>query len=175
MSKSLGNYVGVTEPPEVMYAKLLSISDQLMWRYFALLTDLMPAEIEADRARGAPMASKMALARRIVADFHGASRGEAAETEWRRVHQSGEMPSDVPTTRIPAGRFRPHDLLTRHGLAPSNSQAVRLLKQRAVRRDGVVLGADAELIAEPGASFVLSVGPSRFVRFEVDEALPDRA
>ena len=73
MSKSLGNYIGVTEPPDVMYAKLMSISDELMWRYYALLTDLPPAEIEAEKAAGRPMASKMALGRRIVADFHGAA------------------------------------------------------------------------------------------------------
>jgi tyrosyl-tRNA synthetase len=168
MSKSLGNYVGVTEPPEVMYAKLMSISDPLMWRYYALLTDFTPTQIEAERTKGAPMASKMALALRIVADFHGAAAGRAAEDDWRGVHQRGEAPSHVRTVRIPAGRFRPHELLTRHGLAPSNSQAVRLLKQRAVRRDGTVLDGASDVVADPGASFVLSVGPSQFVRFEVE-------
>src|SRR4030095_8996438 len=66
MSKSLGNYVGVTEPPGTMYAKLLSISDELMWRYYTLLTDLGPEQIEAERSRAQPMASKMALARGLV-------------------------------------------------------------------------------------------------------------
>jgi tyrosyl-tRNA synthetase len=169
MSKSLGNYIGVTESPDVMYPKLMSISDTLMWRYYALLTTRAPDQIEAEREKGAPMASKMALARQIIADFHGASAAEAAEAEWRRVHQNGEIPGDVPTARIPAGQFRPHDLMTRHGLAPSNSQAVRLLKQRAVRRDGVVLDANAELVAEPGASFVISVGSARFLRFHVEQ------
>src|SRR4029079_10533290 len=71
MSKSLGNYVGVTEEPDVAYAKLLSISDELMWRYYLLLTDLAPADLEAEKGKGDPMASKMALARRIVRDFQG--------------------------------------------------------------------------------------------------------
>src|SRR6185503_11032638 len=95
MSKSLGNYVGVTDPPLVMYGKLMSISDELMWRYHTLLCGSSPAEIAAEQARGAPMASKMALARRLAADFHGAAAAEEAEQEWRRVHQQREVPSDL--------------------------------------------------------------------------------
>jgi len=166
MSKSLGNYIGVTEPAEVMYAKLMSISDELMWRYYALLTDLLPAEIEGEKAAGKPMASKMALGRRIVADFHGASAAEAAEAEWRRVHQQGQAPSELAVVKLAAGSLKPHVLVVTAGLAKSNGEAVRLLRQRAVRRDGETLDASADVVLAKGASFVLSVGAARHVRVE---------
>jgi tyrosyl-tRNA synthetase len=165
MSKSLGNYVGVTEPPEVMYAKLMSISDELMWRsYYPLLTDLLPAEIESEKAAGRPMASKMGLGRRIVADFHGAAAAEAAEAEWRRVHQERQAPSELALLRVAAGTLKPHALVVSAGLAKSNGEAVRLLRQRAVRRDGQTLEAGADLVLAPGETFVLSVGAARHVR-----------
>jgi tyrosyl-tRNA synthetase len=166
MSKSLGNYVGVTEAPAAMYAKVLSISDTLMWRYYELLTGLSPAEIEAERSAGRPMASKMALARRIVDDFHGLGAGSSAEAEWSRVHQQREAPSDLRAVALAPGRYKPHELLARAGLARSNSEAVRLLRQGAVRRDGAPVAVGEELTLEAGASFVLSAGPARFVRIE---------
>jgi tyrosyl-tRNA synthetase len=168
MSKSLGNYVGVTEDAETMYSKLLSISDDLMWRYYALLTDLEPREIEDERRRGAPMASKMALARRLVAGFHGEEAAVAADAEWRRVHQEGQAPSDMPVRRIAAGSYKPHELLALYGLAKSRSDGARLVKQRAVKRDGAVIDG-SEIRAEAGGSFVLSVGPKAFMRFEVEK------
>jgi tyrosyl-tRNA synthetase len=168
MSKSLGNYIGVTEAADAMYAKLMSISDELMWRYYALLTDLLPAEIEAERSAARPMASKMALGRRIVTDFHGAGAAEAAETEWRRVHQQGQAPSELPQVRVPAGSLKPHVLVVTAGLARSNGEAVRLLRQRAVRRDGETLDASAEVRLVKGAPFVLSVGAARHVRVAPD-------
>jgi len=167
MSKSLGNYVGVTESADAMFAKLLSISDALMWRYYLLLTDLEADEIERERASGEPMASKFALARRIVADFHGAAEASAAELEWRRVHQQRQAPADLPLVRIAPGTYKPHELLARHGLARSNSDAARLLKQHAVRRDGRPLDGAGELRLEAGEVFVLQVGAARYVRFEV--------
>jgi len=167
MSKSLGNYIGVTEPPADVYAKIMSISDELMWRYYLLLTDLSPAEIAALQAKGEPMAAKMALGRRIVADFHGEAGARDAEGEWRRVHQKGEAPSDLAVVKIDAGPTKPHVLVARAGLAKSNGEAVRLLRQRAVRRDGATLEAGAEIVLSAGESFVLSVGPARHVRIEV--------
>ena len=165
MSKSLGNYVGVTEPPEAMYAKLMSISDDLMWRYYTLLTDLAPDAIEQEKSASRPMASKMALGRAIVTDFHGAQAADAAEAEWRRVHQERQAPSDLRVVHVAAGTHRPHALVVAAALAKSNGEAVRLLRQRAVRRDGVVLEAvDVDLAT--GESFVLSVGPARHVRIE---------
>ena len=170
MSKSLGNYVGVSEAPADMYAKLLSISDELMWRYYLLLTGLSPAEVEAEKAAARPMASKMALARRLVADFHGPEAAAAAEAEWRRVHQQHQAPSQVPVVSVPAGRYKPHELLARAGLTKSNSEGVRLLRQGAVRSDGAPVEPGVELSLDPGGSLVLSVGPARFVRVEAAAA-----
>jgi len=172
MSKSLGNYVGVTEPPAAMYAKILSISDDLMWRYYALLTDLTTDGLQAERAAARPMSSKMALGRRIVDDFHGAGTGAIAEAEWSRVHQQREAPSDMRALAVAPGRYKPHELLVRAGLARSNSEAVRLLRQGAVRRDGAPVAAGDEVTLTAGASFVLSAGPARFVRVEGTSAVP---
>jgi len=166
MSKSLGNYIGVAEPPDVMFAKVMSISDALMWRYYALLSDLTPDEIDAEKAKGQPMASKMALGGRIVSDFHDAAAAEAAEAEWRRVHQERQAPSELRVVRFAAGSVKPHALLVKAGLAKSNGEAVRLLRQRAVRRDGVVLEPGVDISLTPGQSFVLSVGAARHVRIE---------
>jgi tyrosyl-tRNA synthetase len=166
MSKSLGNYVGVTEAPGAMYAKIMSISDALMWRYYTLLTDLTPGEVEAEQAAGLPMASKMALGRRIVSDFHDADAAVEAESEWRRVHQQGEAPSDLRVVEVAAGTLKPHALVVLAGLARSNGEAVRLLRQRAVRRDGKPIDAGGELALAAGEGFVLSVGAARHVRVE---------
>jgi tyrosyl-tRNA synthetase len=169
MSKSLGNYIGVTEPADVMFAKLMSISDELMWRYYALLTDLLPAEIESEKAAGRPMASKMALGRLVVADFHGgAAAGDAAEAEWKRVHQQGQAPSQLVEVKVAAGSLKPHVLVVSAGLAKSNGEAVRLLRQRAVRKDGEALDASADVALARGQAFVLSVGAARHVRIVVD-------
>jgi tyrosyl-tRNA synthetase len=167
MSKSLNNYVGITEPPPVMFAKVLSISDDLMWKYYTLLTDLTPREIEHERGQGRPMESKLGLARRLVADFHGPSAAAAAEEEWRGVHQEKRAPREMPILRVDAARFpcRAHEFLADHGLAPSRSEAMRLLKARAVKRDGTVVTAGSELQAFEG--FTLSIGPTRYYRIEI--------
>jgi len=168
MSKSLGNYIGVTDEPGVMYAKLLAISDELMWRYYALLTGLSTEALAAERDRGRPMESKMGLARRLVGEFHGASAAEVAESEWRRVHQKRELPSEMAVRRLRPGRYKPRELVSEAGLAGSRSEAERLLRQRAVKRDGVVLDPGGEIELGPGASFVLSVGATRFLRIEAE-------
>jgi len=166
MSKSLGNYIGVDEAADSMYAKVMSISDDLMWRYYTLLTDLGPEDVEAERAKGQPMASKMALGRLIVSDFHDPEAAASAQAEWTRVHQQHQAPSHLRVVRVEPGAHRPHLLVARAGLAKSNGEAMRLLRQRAVRRDGVVLEARAEVELEAGTGFVLSVGPARHVRIE---------
>jgi tyrosyl-tRNA synthetase len=167
MSKSLGNYIGVTEAPAVMFAKVMSISDELMWKYYLLLTDLSPPELDEERKMGTPMASKMALGRRIVSDFHGPAAASEAEAEWRRVHQEKQAPSDIKTVELPPGRYRVRELLARPGLATSKSEAERYLRQGAVRKDGVVLEPGGELEPGPGESFVLSIGSQRHLRFVV--------
>ena len=166
MSKSLGNYIGVTEAADAIFAKTMSISDELMWKYYVLLTDLTTEQIDAEKARNAPMDSKLGLARRLVADFHGTAVAETADTEWRRVHQARQAPSEIRVVEVGAGPTKLHELLVVAGLAKSKSDAARLVKQNAVRRDGVTLAA-GELELRAGESLVLAVGPSRFVRIEV--------
>ena len=165
MSKSLGNYIGVTDSADAMFAKVLSISDELMWRYYAVLTDLAPAALEAERARARPMDSKIALARRIVADFHAPAASENAESEWRRVHQARQAPAQMPEHSLAPGRHKWRQLLVAGGLAASKSEAERLLRQRAVKRDGVVVESGTDLEIGPGTALVVSVGAARFVRF----------
>jgi tyrosyl-tRNA synthetase len=164
MSKSVGNYIGVTEGPAEMFAKVLGISDELMWTYYTLLTDVTPAQVEAERAKEAPMESKLGLARMIVADFHGAEASAGAESEWRRVHQEGQVPSDMPVKVLPAGEHKPHELLVAVGEASSKSEAARLVRQRAVKVDGRVIEPGELVALAPGAPRVLAIGPRRFVR-----------
>lgn len=171
MSKSLDNSIGVTESPDAMFAKVLSISDELMWTYYTLLTDLAPEDIQKERAAGQPMASKKALARRIVGDFHGSDAAAGAEAEWARVHQQGQLPSEMPETVLDieeaAREWKPHELLVAIGEAPSKSEAVRLLRQRAVRIDGAVVDSAAPVKTEAGQVFSLSIGPRRHRRVHV--------
>ena len=167
MSKSLGNYIGVTEPATVMFAKIMSVSDELMWKYYLLLTDLTKAELDEERAKAAPMASKMALGRRVVGEFHGPAAAAEAEAEWRRVHQEKQAPTDMASVALPPGRYKARELLARPGLAASKSDAERLLRQRAVKRDGTLVEAGAEIEVAPGDTFVLSIGSQRYLRFTV--------
>ena len=146
MSKSLGNYIGITEPPEVMYRKVMQISDELMWRYYELLTDLSLPEIDALRRRTAagdehPMEIKHALARRIVTEFHSAAEAARGEEAFRRVVQQGEVPADMPSHRLPealreGGVVRIDKLLREIGLASSGGEANRKLREGAVEING---------------------------------------
>lgn len=146
MSKSLGNYVGITEAPAEMFKKLMSISDTLMWRYYEMLTDLTVSEIATLRNRveageAHPMESKIALARRIIGDFHSAAEAEAAASEFNRVVRQGQAPSDLETIPMPEGvladgHVRVDKLLAKTGLAPSVSEAVRRLKANSVEING---------------------------------------
>ena len=166
MSKSLDNYIGVSDPPLEIFSKAMSISDDLMWKYYTLLTDLAPDQIEAERGRKRPMESKLALAGRLVADFHGVAATKEAEAEWRRVHQERHAPAKMPVVALGPGAHKLREVLASTGLAPSKSEAQRLIRQRAVKRDGVVVETD-DLTAAPGDSFVISVGAVRFVKIEV--------
>ncbi len=166
MSKSLGNYVGITEPPEEMFNKLMSISDQLMLEYYDLLTDLSVPEIELLRQRVAcgdlhPMEAKMDLARRIVADFHSRAEAERAAEEFTRVVRQGQAPSDIETVPLPegvrhAGGIRLDKLLARLGLADSVSDAARKIKAGAVEINGrkvtelILADAPAEMVIQAG-------------------------
>jgi tyrosyl-tRNA synthetase len=164
MSKSLGNYIGVTEAPAEMFGKVMSVSDALMWKYYELLTDLSLASIEALKAKGEPMQAKIDLARRIVADFHSKEAAEEAARHFDSVIRKKEMPDEIPERAFPSGAYSLSSLLVSSGLASSRTEAKRLIEQAAVAIDGRRAEADDALnLAAPG-SFVLKVGKRKFVR-----------
>jgi tyrosyl-tRNA synthetase len=142
MSKSLGNYVGINEPPSEMFGKLMSISDEMMWRYYLLLTDMTAVEIEALRrsvtsGKDHPLEVKKALARRIITDFHNAEAAEQAQKDFEAQYQKKSIPEIVdslPPFHLPAPRelFR---FLTDLEVFPSNSEAQRKIKEGAVYVD----------------------------------------
>jgi tyrosyl-tRNA synthetase len=153
MSKSLGNAIGIHEPPLEMYGKIMSVSDEIMWRYYELLTDLSMSEIERMKRESHPMQAKKDLARRIVADFHSGEAAAKASEDWARQFQKNEVPEDakevlialaeigghvVETDRGPKATVRADRLLLRCGLAASATDAGRKLKQGSVRVDGRV-------------------------------------
>ena len=142
MSKSYGNYVGITEAPQEMFGKLMSISDELMWRYYELLTDVTVADIERMRQDVAvgklhPMRAKKDLAKKIIADFHSADAAEQAEKNWEKQFQKDEVPEGLDVIDVEAP-VRLDKLLVKIGLAASSSEAVRKIKEKSVRIDGAV-------------------------------------
>jgi tyrosyl-tRNA synthetase len=177
MSQSLGNYVGVAEPPDEQFGKLMSIPDGLIVRYLRLTTGLDDAEvdaIEAGMADGSVPAveAKRRLAREIVDRYHGAGEGAAAEERFDRVHRDRELPQDVPETQIPAealegGSIWLPRLLVALGRAASNGEARRLVEQGGVRLDGeVVDDPSREMPPEELRGRVLQVGRRWFARLE---------
>jgi tyrosyl-tRNA synthetase len=146
MSKSLGNYVGITEPPHVMFAKIMRISDSLMWRYYELLTDTTMVEIAAVQERIArgqmnPMEAKLELARAIVTDFHSAAEAGRAAEEFNRVVRQKEAPAEIESVRLPEGVTGPNGihidkLIAKVGLALSVSEGRRKRESGAVEING---------------------------------------
>jgi tyrosyl-tRNA synthetase len=161
MSKSVGNYVGITESASEMFGKLMSISDDLMWRYYSLLTDLTPEALLAKRAAVAkgelhPKLAKVELASIIVADFHGADAAHAAAQDFERRFSKRQVPEGVEERPMLRGTTIEH-LLLEAGLAQSGSDASRKVQQGAVRIDGEKLMQPRTAIDRPGP-FVLQVG-----------------
>ena len=161
MSKSLGNYIGITEPPEVMFRKVMQVSDDLMWRYYLLLTTASESEIAALRAAERPMEAKIALGKRIVADFHSPAEAERAAAEFDRVVRRKELPTEIETAPMPEGvqaanGLRVDKLLARIGLAESVSDAVRKIKAGAVEINGERIKDLA--LPGPAAEMVIQVG-----------------
>ncbi|HYY68481.1 MAG TPA: tyrosine--tRNA ligase [Terriglobales bacterium] len=152
MSKSYGNYVGITEPPLEMFGKLMSISDELMWRYWELLTDTSTAGINAMKQQVAsgrlnPMVAKKGLATKIVADFHSEHAAKEASENWERIFQRKEVPADIPEVAVNytdiaakdgGGAVKLDKLLARCGLADSVSDGLRKIKAKAVQINGTV-------------------------------------
>jgi tyrosyl-tRNA synthetase len=172
MSKSYGNYIGISEPPLEMYGKVMSISDALMWRYYELLTDVTSVEIlalrkKAERGEAHPMDLKKKLARTLVADFHSTNAAQQAEQDWAKQFQRDEVPDNVETISVPfaevaaAGNhsdaIKLDKLLARCGLASSVSDGLRKVKQHAVRIDNEVKDEPILHVKLP-AEFTVRVG-----------------
>jgi tyrosyl-tRNA synthetase len=175
MSKSLGNAIGIHEPPLEMYGKVMSISDEMMWRYYELLTDVQVSEIEKMKREAHPMQAKKELARRIVADFHSAEAAIKAGEDWARQFQKSDVPENVEQMEVSIARIRiadalpdsaedggaqlitsdPSDvqilradkLIREAGLASSTGEAGRKIKERAVHINGKVVVALAILVS----------------------------
>jgi tyrosyl-tRNA synthetase len=172
MSKSLGNYIGIDEPPDAIFGKVMSISDDLMWRYWLLCSDRSVEEIDQMRQEvesGAehPMEVKRQLGRSIVTDFHDETAAQAADAEFRKIFSERQTPTEVEEQSLPANH-QPQLLvkvLTAAGLAPSNSESRRLVSQGGVNVDGEkVDDVHATIDASPGKVYLLKVGKRRFVR-----------
>jgi tyrosyl-tRNA synthetase len=154
MSKSLGNSIGIHEPPLEMYGKIMSISDEMMWRYYELLTDVQVADIAKMKRETHPMQAKKDLARRIVADFHSPEAAAKSAEDWARQFQKDEVPEDVEEIQVSLSKLLPDSnsqtalslpvsvplarLLVECGLAESTGDATRKIKQEAVRIDNKV-------------------------------------
>ena len=166
MSKSLGNYVGVTESPAEMFGKLMSISDELMWKYYTLLTDLTPAEIEKRRnevSTGAlhPKQAKVDLARHIVQDFHSLADAERAGEDFERRFARKELVGEIPERVMafgPDGSKRVAAIIMECGLAKSGSEAARKIEQGGVTMDGTRLTDPRARVTPPTTAILLQVG-----------------
>ncbi len=140
MSKSLGNYVAIEDPPDEMFGKIMSISDELMWRYYMLLTDLSEEEIEkmkkdVEEGRLHPKQAKMRLASMIVKDFWGEEAARKAAEEFERVFARKELPSDMPLIEVEKGRLL-SEVVVENSILPSKSEFKRMVKQGGVYWDG---------------------------------------
>jgi tyrosyl-tRNA synthetase len=157
MSKSYGNAVGIKEAPLEMYGKLMSISDEMMWRYYVLLTDVQMAEIERMKREAHPMQAKKDLAARVVKDFHSAEAASKAAEDWAKQFQKGGVPDEVEQVEIAETSMRIDKLLVRVGLADSGTDAVRKLKQGAVKVNGSALS-DPTRTVDLSSEVILQVG-----------------
>jgi tyrosyl-tRNA synthetase len=172
MSKSMNNYIGINEPPDEMFGKLMSVSDELMWRYFELLSFRSMDEIEQwkrDVAQGAnPRDIKFRLGREIVARFHDETAAAAAQANFVARFQQGAMPDEMPEVSLEGrdGVLGIASLLKGARLTGSTSEAFRMIRQGAVRIDGERIR-DRDLVIEAGNTHVFQVGKRRFARVTV--------
>jgi tyrosyl-tRNA synthetase len=171
MSKSLNNAIGINEPASEMYGKLMSISDELMWKYWVLLTDLKQSEIDAMRVDVAagklhPMETKKKLARTITAGFHGEAAAESADENWARMFQQKETAEDLEEVAVAfadvssadANQIRLPKLLVALGLAASGAEANRKIAEKAVKVDGEVVDGAAIHVATLPVRIVVRLG-----------------
>jgi tyrosyl-tRNA synthetase len=173
MSQTTGNYIGINEPPEKMYGKVMSIPDHAMLDYYILVTRFGPDEVaavERGLADGSlhPMEAKIQLAREIVSIFHGDEAAAQAEAHFKRVFRKGELPKEIPTHRSSASELNIVDLLVATDLAKSKSEARRLIGQGGVRLDGEKVDSIEGMVSVQDG-MILQVGKRRFVRLVRDE------
>lgn len=175
MSKSLGNYVGITEAPGEMFGKMMSIPDELMWTYYELITDRTPAEIaalktEVTAGKLHPMDAKMRLAQEVISGFHGEEPARKAAENFQRVFRDRQAPEEAPIQKISTGPAKKlTTLLVELKLAPSKSEAERLIKQKAVEINETTIE-DARHdfdISKPG-NYLLRAGKKKFLRLIVE-------
>jgi tyrosyl-tRNA synthetase len=165
MSKSKGNYIGITEPANLMFAKILSISDELMWSYYNLLSfqsikDIDALKLEVSQGKN-PKDAKVALAKEIVTRFHSAKDAEKAVEDFQ-LRAKGGIPDDIPELELSGAPLGIAQLLKMSQLAPSTSEANRNIDQGGVKIDGTVISDRALQVAE--GTFVLQVGKRKFVK-----------
>jgi tyrosyl-tRNA synthetase len=172
MSKSMGNYIGITDAPQEMFGKLMSISDTLMWRYLELLSFRSLNEIAGWRAEVVagrnPRDIKVLLAQEIVARFHSQQAAEAALAEFEARFRQGVLPDDMPEATIsaPGGSIAVPQLLKQAGLVDGTSEAMRMIRQGAVKLDGERVN-DKAAVVEAGRVVVAQVGKRKFARITV--------
>jgi len=170
MSKSLGNYVGISEPPEAVFGKLMSISDELMWRYVELLSFESLEIIAAWKKEVAdgrnPRDIKVLFAREIVARFHSAQDAERAQADFEARHREGAMPENMPEITVQThGKKMPiAQVLKQAGLTSSTSEALRMIEQGGVRRDGEKVSDKSLALSATDRLVVLQVGKRKFAR-----------
>jgi tyrosyl-tRNA synthetase len=172
MSKSLGNAIGIQEPPLEMYGKVMSISDAMMWRYYELLTDAQLPEIEKMKRESHPMEAKKDLARRIVTDFHSPEAAAKAAEDWAKQFQKGEAPEDVVSVTVPFAdvankegtAIRADRLLVAAGLASSVSEANRKIDENAVRVNGEPYSGSMPLVPDGADNTPLRIQLGRKIR-----------
>jgi len=175
MSKSLGNYVGITETPDEMFGKIMSIPDELMWSYYELVTDRTPHEIEGlkkEVAGGAlhPMDAKMRLAQEVIRAFHGEDAARKAAENFQRVFRDRQAPVEAPVVKLPKGPAKKLTaLLVDLKLIASKSEAQRLIEQGGVEIDGVRIDDPrGEVDLSKSDGFLLRAGKKKFLRIIVE-------
>ncbi len=166
MSKSLGNYIGIDESPAEMFGKIMSISDDLMWRYYVLLTDLPPSEIERMKTSGEnPRNLKVDLAKLIIKDFHSPEAANEAEEDFNRRFVKKEIPDEIEETTLAAGNYKLVDLLIQTNLAASKGEAKRLIEQGGVKINGEKVS-DVQAEIRLKNEILLQVGKRKFLRIK---------
>ena len=172
MSKSLGNYIGINESPEQIFGKLMSISDDLMWRYLELLSFKPMSQIrqwktEVEAGKN-PRDVKVALAQEIVSRFHNQTAAAQALADFEARFKQNAIPDDLPTMLIPCGSsgIGIAQLLKQVGLTPSTSEALRMIDQGGVKIDGEKVS-DRSLVLPKGAEAVFQVGKRKFARVKL--------